>query len=159
MDADLRGYVVRSVQSAFKSAFAGLMPGVPVFFDGQKYDPSRHAEYVVMFVSGPTWEASNQTTLSGELTVDAACFCRDTDDAHRIDEIAGAAEATLHRTDVAIRDYPSPSPTVVYGGRVRFRDAKSVRAPVSDSHAFGAGAEAPLRQINVSADGTAEIVW
>ncbi len=157
MDAELREQIIRSLQRDFLSRFGVKLANVPVYCEGQEFDPDQLAEYVEFFVSGPTWQPSNLSAQSGEVTLDAACFCREGADAHRLDQIAGAAEAVLHRQNAALRTYPDAEPLEL--GVIRLGDASSVAAPLTKGHAHGgAGSTLPLRQITVTVSGKIEII-
>lgn len=154
MNANLQSYVVRTVQKTFIDAFS---LDVRVVMEGQKFNPGDDEEYVELYVRGPEMQPANGSVLIGALSVDAVCTVPRTADAHRIDEVTGAAMAALHGKTVQLMDYPAATPAQAFGGWIRLFDAKSTPRPLTDSHAYGGGDEVPVRQVNVSVEGKVEL--
>lgn len=153
MDPNIQPYIIRSIQKGFTDS---LSLSVRVIMDGVKYNPGDDEEYIYFYITGPEMSASNGTVRSGTVSVDAVCFAPRKADVHRIDEIAGAVMAALDRKSFRVMNYPATEPEQFQSGWIRFRDAKSVRQPLSESHAYGGGNDVPMRQINVSVDGIVE---
>jgi hypothetical protein len=154
MNSLFQSYVIASIQDEFQTAWAaGTEAAVPVYYDGQEYNPADHAESVRFSVSGPRGGASHNGHYTADVTVDAIISVKLSSDVLRVREIAGAAEAILRRWMIQVKTHPSANPAQYKNGSLKFRDADVLPAPLDHPHSTGGASEVPLQQIAVSVDG------